>query len=101
MCHDRCCPGYLVAWSAGNSLRLVVSERGHGGVKLGDVRVRQELPIVASEDAPCEGCDVDGGDLLPGLSSACGVGVEGRFDEVVLGGHHSIGRRVFTRDGHT
>ena len=44
------------------------------------------------------GCDVDGGDLLPGLSSACGVGLEGRFDGVVLGGQHSIGHRVFNRD---
>ena len=44
------------------------------------------------------GCDVYGGDLLPGFSSACGVGVEGRFDGVVLGGLHSIGRRVFNRD---
>ena len=44
------------------------------------------------------GCDVDGGDLLPGLSSACGGGVEGRFDGVVMGGQHGIGRRVFKRD---
>ncbi len=44
------------------------------------------------------GCDSDGGDLLPGLSSACGGGVKGRFDGVVLGGQHSIDRRVFNRD---
>ncbi len=43
-------------------------------------------------------CDVDRGDLLPGLSSACGIGVEDHFDGVVLGGQHSIGRRVFDRD---
>ena len=62
---------------------------------MGYARVRQELPIGASEDTPCVGCDVDGGDLLP---SACGVGVQGRFDGVVLSGQHSIGRRVFNRD---
>ncbi len=51
-----------------------------------------------SEDTPCVGCDVDGIDLLPGLSSACGVGVEGRFNGVVMGGQHIIGCRVFSRD---
>ena len=44
------------------------------------------------------GCDVDGSDLLPGLSSACGVGAEGRFSGVVLCGQHNIGRRVPNRD---
>ena len=44
------------------------------------------------------GCDLDMGDLLPGLSSACGVGVEGCFDGVLLGGQHSIGHRVLYRD---
>ncbi len=44
------------------------------------------------------GCDVDGGDLLPGLSSACGGGVEGRSDGVVLIGQHSVDHRVFNRD---
>ena len=44
------------------------------------------------------GCDVDGGDLLSGLSSACDGGVEGCFDGVVLSGKHSIDRRVFNRD---
>ena len=46
----------------------------------------------------CVGGDVDGGDLLPGLSSACGVGVEGRFDGAVLCSQHSISRRVFNLD---
>ena len=44
------------------------------------------------------GCDVDGGYMLPGLSSGCGGGVEGSFDGVGLGGQHSIGRRVVDRD---
>jgi len=39
-----------------------------------------------SEDAPYVGCDVDEGDLLPGLFSACGVGDEACFDGVVLSG---------------
>ena len=46
----------------------------------------------------CVCCDVDGGDLLPGLSSAGGVGVEGRFDGVILSYQHSIGHRVLDRD---
>ncbi len=44
------------------------------------------------------GCDVDGSDLLSGLSSACGGGVEGRFDGVAMGGQHSMRRRVCYRD---
>ena len=51
-----------------------------------------------SEDTPCVNCVVDGGDLLSGLSSACGVGVEGRFDGIGLGGPHSIDRRELNRD---
>ena len=53
---------------------------------MGDVWVRQELPIGAPEDAPCVGCVVDEGDMLSGLSSACGGGVETYFDRVVLSG---------------
>ena len=44
------------------------------------------------------GCDVNGGDLLPSLSSACGVDIEGRFDRVVFSSQYSIGRRIFNRD---
>ncbi len=43
-------------------------------------------------------CDVDGGDMLPGLSSACGGGVESRSDGVVQSGHHSVDHRVLNRD---
>jgi len=53
---------------------------------LGDVRVRQELLVGAPEDTPCVGCDIDGGDLLPGLSFACGGGIEACFDGFVLSG---------------
>jgi hypothetical protein len=44
------------------------------------------------------GCDVDGGDLLQSLSSACGDGVEASFDDVVLSGKHSTCRRASHRD---
>jgi hypothetical protein len=42
--------------------------------------------------------DVDEGDLLPGLSSTYGGGVEACFDGVVLSGEHSIGRQVCHRE---
>ena len=59
---------------------------GRVGVDLCDVRDRQKLPVGTTEDAPRVGCDVYGGDLLPGLSFACGDGVEACFDGVVLSG---------------
>ena len=57
---------------------------GRVGVELGDVWVHQKLLVSAAEDAPCVGCDVDEGDLLPGLSFACGDGDEACFDGVHL-----------------
>ena len=71
---------------------------GRVGVELGDVWVRQELPVGAAEDAPCVGCDVNEGDPLPKFSSACGGGDEACFDGVVLSGQHSVGHRVLYRD---
>ena len=59
---------------------------GRGCVELDDVRVCQELPVGTTEDAPRVGCDVDGNEMLPGLSSARGGGVEACFDGVVLSG---------------
>ena len=52
------------------------------------------MPVGAPEDTPSVGCDVDGGDLLPGVSFACGGGVEAWFNWVVLNDQHSVGRRV-------
>ena len=57
-----------------------------GGVDLCDARVCQKLPVGTTEDAPRVGRDVDTGDLLSGLSSARGGGVEACFHGVVLGG---------------
>ena len=51
-------------------------ERGRGGVELCDVRVCQKLLVGATEDALRVGRDVDRGDLLSGLFSARGGGVE-------------------------
>ena len=67
-------------------LCLVVAEGGRGGVELCDVRVCQKLPVGTTEDAPRVGRDIDGGDLLSGLTSARGGGVEACLDGVVLSG---------------
>ncbi len=44
------------------------------------------------------GCNVDKGDMLPGLPSASCGGGEACFDGVVLSGQHCIGHRVLYRD---
>ena len=86
MCHEHCSPCDLLAGSPNEAFCLVEAEGGRVGVELGDVLIRQELPIGAAEDAPCVGCDVDKGDLLPSLSSVCCDGDEAYFDGVVLSG---------------
>jgi len=98
VCYERCSPSNLVAWFARESFCLIVMEWSRDGVQLGNVRARKELPVGAHEDAPCVGCDFDVGDLLPGLSSTRGKGVEACFDGVGLGGKHSVGRRILYGD---
>jgi hypothetical protein len=65
---------------------------------LDDIRICQELPVRAPEDAFGMGYEVDGGDLLLGMFPACDFCVEAYFDGVVLSGEHHISRRVFYRD---
>jgi hypothetical protein len=86
VCHERCSPCNLLAGFAYESFCLVVAKGGRVGVELVDVWVRQELPLGAVENAPCVGRDVDQGDMLPSLSSACCGGAEACFDGVVLSG---------------
>ena len=86
MSHERCSPGIFFVGSAREFFCLIVAEGSRVGIYLGDVWVRQELPICAPEDAPCVGCDVDESDMLTCLSSACGGGVEACFDRFVLSG---------------
>jgi len=98
VCHECWSPSNLLVGSAYESFCQVVAKGGRVGVELGDVWVRHELPVGAVEDAPCVGCNVDKGDLLPSLSSACCGGDEACFDVVVLSGYYSIGHRVLYRD---
>jgi len=65
---------------------------------MGYVRVGEELQAGSPEDAPCVGCSVDVGDVLSGLSSARGGGVEACFGWVGLSGQHSVGRQILYRD---
>jgi hypothetical protein len=46
------------------------------GVQLGDVGVRKELPLSAAKYASNVGYEIDGGDLLLGLSFGCDGGIK-------------------------
>ena len=98
VCQERCSPCNLVGGSTRESFCLMVAKVRRVGIQVGYVWVSKELPVGAPEYALGLGCDVDGGDLLPSLSSACGGGGEECFSEIILSGQHSIGRRIIYRD---
>ena len=63
------CPCHFVARSSGETFRLVIPEWCEVGVELSDVGVGEELRVRPAEDASCVWGEVQGSDLLPGLSS--------------------------------
>ena len=98
VCHERRGPSDPVDVSVCESLRLVVAKGRRVGIPLGYVGAGQELPVGVPEDARNVGCEVDGGNLLYGMASSCGCGVEACFDGIILSGEHRIGCRFFSRD---
>ena len=56
--------------------------------------LREELRICASEYAPCVSFKVQGGNLLPNLSSNCSVGGKGDLDCFGECCYHRVGCRV-------